>query len=142
MKKAGLVLLLTVVCSALVIPANLYNSNKTQDDLQDKIELAKEGGTTRIASNRMMSMQTVQVEPIVEAYNLNNFVQISVQNYTGQVWVEIYGGRGAIQSTFEVYEMGFDEIKLSGLRAGQYDIRITVGSDVYTGVINKGGNGR
>ena len=142
MKKAGLVLLLTVVCSALAIPANLHNSNRMHDDLEDRIELSREGGTTRIASNRTLNMQSLKVEPVVEAYNTPSSVQISVQNYTGPVLVEIYGGRGVIQSTFEVYEVGFDEIILSGLRAGQYDISITVGSDVYTGVINKGGNGR
>lgn len=141
MKKAGL-LLLSVVCSALVISANLSNSGKVQDDLQDKIELAKEGGTTRVASRSVFSLQSIEVEPVVEAYNYNNSIQISVQNYRGPVWVEIYSGRGAKHANFDVYDMGFDVISLSGIPAGEYNIRITVGSNVYSGIINKDGNGK
>ena len=142
MKKAGLLLLLSVVCSALVISANLSNSGKVQDDLQDKIELAKEGGTTRVASRSVFSLQSIEVEPVVEAYNYNNSIHISVQNYRGPVWVEIYSGRGAKHANFDVYDMGFDVISLSGITAGEYNIRITVGSNVYSGIINKGGNGK
>ena len=90
----------------------------------------------------MLLMQTIEVEPQVEAYNLNNSIQISVQNYRGPVWVEIYGERGSKHANFEVYDMGFDVIRLSGIPAGEYNIRITVGSNVFSGTIYKGGNGR
>ena len=138
MKKVGLITLLFVVCSALVIPANLNNNNKVQDDWEDKIELGRQGGTTRIASQRTFSMQSVAIEPIVDAYSSKNVLQISVQNYRGPVWVEIYGVKGAKCSTFEIYGMGFEVVSLSGLGAGEYNVRITIGSDIFTGKFKKG----
>lgn len=138
MKKVGLITLFFVVCSALVIPANLNNNNKVQDDWEDKIELGRQGGTTRIASQRTFSMQSVAIEPIVDAYSSKNVLQISVQNYRGPVWVEIYGEKGAKHSTFEIYDMGFEVVSLSGLGAGEYNVRITIGSDIFTGKFKKG----
>ncbi len=118
-------------------------SVSAQDYLEDRIELGREGGTTRIASaNRMFSMQSSKVEPVVEAYNLKDVISISVQNYRGNALVEVLGGRGGKQSFFQVYDMGFEVINLSGLRAGEYTIRITLGSEVYTGKFKKGLYGR
>jgi len=90
----------------------------------------------------MFSIQTVTVEPEVEAYNYRNVVTISVQNYRGGAWVEITGSKGAKQSYFEVYDMGFEAISLNGLPAGEYTIRITLDSDVFTGTFKKGQHGR
>ncbi len=141
MKKTIFSLLLAVACTASVFPSNLKNVVK--DDLEDYIELSREGGTTRIASaDRMFSMQAVAVEPVVEAYNYRNVVTISVQNYRGSALVEIIGSKGAKQSFFEVYDMGFEAIPLNGIPAGEYTIRITLGTDVYTGKLNKGKNGQ
>lgn len=118
-------------------------SVSAQDYLEDRIELGREGGTTRIASaNRMFSMQSSKVEPVVEAYNLKDVISISVQNYRGNALVEVIGGRGGKQSFFQVYDMGFEVINLSGLRAGEYTIRISLGSEVYTGKFKKGLYGR
>lgn len=143
MKKAG-VLFSLIVFSLLVMPANLKNegNNKSQDDWEDIIELSRHGGTTRAARQGMFSIQSVNSSPIVEASSSNNVLQISVQNYRGPVWVEIYGAKGAKQASFEVFEMGFEVIKLSGLGAGEYNIRITVGSDVFTGQLKKGKYGK
>lgn len=143
MKKAGF-LFLMIVCSLLAIPANYNNeaNNKAQDDWEDKVELSRQGGTTRIASQRTFSMQSVTVEPVVEAYSSKNVLQISVQNYRGPVWVEIYGSKGAKHTNFEVYDMGFEVISLSGLGTDEYNVRISVGSEVFTGKFNKGKYGR
>ena len=141
MKKTIFSLLLAVACTASVFPSN--TKNEVKDDLQDKIELSRDGGTTRIASRySMFSMQAVAVEPVVEAYNYRNVVTISVQNYRGSALVEIIGSKGAKQSFFEVYDMGFEAIPLNGIPAGEYTIRIKLGTDVYTGKLNKGKNGQ
>jgi hypothetical protein len=140
MKKTFFSLLLITVCSTLVFPSN--NKNEVKDDLSDRIELGREGGTTRITSTySMFSMQAVPVEPEVEAYNYRNVVTISVQNYRGGAWVEITGSKGAKQSYFEVYDMGFEAVSLNGLPAGEYTIRITLGSEVFTGTFKKGQHG-
>ena len=139
MKKTFFALLLLVVSTTLLIPVSAL----AQDPIQDRIELGREGGTTRIASaDRMYSMQAVSVEPEVEAYNYRNVVTISVQNYRGSALVEIIGNKGAKQTFFEVYDMGFEAVNLNGLPAGEYTIRITLGSDVFTGTFNKGQHGR
>ncbi len=139
MKKTFFAFLLLVVSSTLLFPFSAL----AQDPVEDKIELSRQGGTTRIASaDRMFSMQAVSVEPEVEAYNYRNVVTISVQNYRGSALVEIIGNKGAKQTFFEVYDMGFEAVNLNGLPAGEYTIRITLGSDVFTGTFNKGQHGR
>jgi len=139
MKKTFFAFLLLVVSSTLLFPFSAL----AQDPVEDKIELSRQGGTTRIASaDRMYSMQAVSVEPEVEAYNYRNVVTISVQNYRGSALVEIIGNKGAKQTFFEVYDMGFEAVNLNGLPAGEYTIRITLGSDVFTGTFNKGQHGR
>ena len=140
MKRVMFTFLLIAVCSALVYSSTVRN--ETKDDLEDKIELSRDGGTTRVASaNRTFSIQAVTVEPVVEAYNHGNVVTISVQNYRGSALVEIIGSRGAKQSFFEVYHMGFEAIPLNGIPAGEYTLRITLGTEVFIGTVNKGKNG-
>ena len=143
MKKVS-ILFLMIVCSLLAKPANLNNesNNETQDDWADIIELSRLGGTTRAARQGVFSMQSIAVEPIVEASFSKNVFQVFVQNYRGPVWVEIYGAKGAKHSSFEVFDIGFEVIKLSGLGAGEYNVRITVGSNVFTGKLKKGQNGK
>ena len=147
MKKVS-ALILMIVCSLLVIPANINNEshNRAQDDWQDRVELSRQGGTTRVARQSTFSIQSMvaqQVaEPIVEAHLSNNELQVLVQNYSGLVWVEVYGSRGAKQASFQIYDTGFEVIELSGLGAGEYNVRITVGSDVFTGKFKKGQYGK
>ncbi len=141
MKRTILSLLLIATCSTFLFASNLQNM--VVDDLEDKIELSRQGGTTRIASTySLFSMQTVAAEPEVEAFNNHNVVTINVQNYRGSALVEITGSKGAKQTFFEVYDMGFEVVRLSGLPAGEYTIRITLGSAVFTGTFNKGQHGR
>ena len=115
-----------------------------QDPIQDRIELGREGGTTRGAGvqSRTFSMQTLQAEPVVEAFISENTVSVSVQNYRGSALVEVVGSRGAKQAFIQVYDMGFDVISLAGMRAGEYTIRVTLGTEVFTGTFKKGMNGR
>ncbi len=90
----------------------------------------------------MFGAQSVQVEPEVEAYISENVVSISVQNYRGSALVEIIGTRGGKQNFFEVYDMGFEVVSLAGMRAGEYTIRITLGTEVFEGTFKKGLYGR
>ena len=140
MKRSIFSLLLIAASAALPFPFSAL----AQDPVEDKIELSREGGTTRIASTTysLYSLQTVAVVPEVEAYNYRNVVAIYVQNYRGSALVEITGSKGAKQTFFEVYDMGFDVVSLSGLPAGEYTIRITLGTEVFSGTFNKGKNGR
>ncbi|MCE5204922.1 MAG: DUF3324 domain-containing protein [Porphyromonadaceae bacterium] len=131
--------LLTAFCSTLIYASTVRNEVK--DDIQDKIELSRDGGTTRIASmSSMFTMQAVTVEPVVEAYNYRNVVTISVQNFRGSALVEIIGSKGSKQSFFEIYDMGFEAIPLNGIPAGEYTLRVTLGTEVFTGTFKKGQN--
>lgn len=139
MKKTGFVLFLMTVCIALVFPSTMKNANEVQDNWEDIVELSREGGTTRIA-RQSFSIQSfaVEVEPIVEAYMGKNAVTVSVQNYNGPVFVEIYGSKGATSSFFDVFNNGVGVVSLSGLGADEYRVRITLGDITYTGTIYKG----
>ena len=142
MKKLLLLLFVTALCTTSSFSITINGNNKVQDDLEDKIALSREGGTTRVA--RMNSMQSMRVaDPVVvEAYSMNgNAIAISVENYRGGAWIEITGAGGARHSYFEVYDMGFEVVHLSGLRAGQYTIRITLDSGIYSGTFRKGKHG-
>ncbi|MDD4778286.1 MAG: hypothetical protein PHV53_08375 [Fermentimonas sp.] len=140
MKKTGFLLLFMIVCTALVFPSNIKNANEVQDQWEDLVELSREGGTTRIASTQSFSIQSfsVAVEPVVEAYMGKNALTVSVQNYSGPVFVEIYGAKGATSSFFEVFNNGVGVVTLEGLGADEYRIRITIGDITYTGTIYKG----
>jgi len=103
MKRTTFSLLLIATCAALLFPFTAL----AQDPVEDRIELGREGGTTRIAStSSLYSLQTVAVVPEVEAYNYRNVITISVQNYRGSALVEITGSKGAKQTFFEVYDIG------------------------------------
>ncbi|MDD2246627.1 MAG: hypothetical protein PHI70_04775 [Proteiniphilum sp.] len=136
MKKTMLSLFLIVVPIALLFPSTI--TNEVKDDLEDRIALGREGGTTRIANSRTMMSMTVAEPVLVEAYSSRNIVTISVQNYRGGAWVEIIGSKGAKQYYFEVYDMGFDVVSLSGLPADKYTIRIMLGTETFTGTFKKG----
>ncbi|MCK9501180.1 MAG: hypothetical protein M0Q52_04985 [Lascolabacillus sp.] len=139
MKKTGFVLFLMTVCIALAFPSNIQNENRVQDDWEDICELSREGGTTRIA-RQSFGVQSFMatVEPAVVVYSGKNEVTVTVENYTGPVFVEIYGGKGAKTSFFDVFDNGVGIVSLSGLGADEYNIRITLGDITYKGTFNKG----
>src|SRR5690606_9163825 len=116
----------------------IVNTNKVQDDWEDHVALSREGGTTRVARTLSIQSFATAAEPIVEAQMGKNEIAISVQNFRGPVKVEIFGAKGVKQSFFEVYDMGFEVMSLSGLGASEYTIRLTLGDIVYTGTIYKG----
>jgi Na+-translocating ferredoxin:NAD+ oxidoreductase RnfG subunit len=144
MKRTIFSLLLIAATISFIFASNANNDVK--DDIEDRIELGREGGTTRIAPNKMYSVQKSradEVEPIVEAYKNNNEINIVISNYSGSVSVEIIEGiREVKYSSFEVYnDFASETIKLNGVPAGYYTIRIVLDNDVFTGEFRKGKNG-
>ena len=137
MKRTFFTLILSAVCSSFIFSATIVSTNKVNDDYEDYIALSREGGTTRLASSRMLGVVSTPVEPVVEARSFDNVIAINVQNYRGGAWVEVFGKKGAKQACFEVFDMGFDVINISDLDVGEYTIRITLDSAIYTGKLNK-----
>ena len=138
MKKLMFLFFFITFCSASVFSVSITSTNKVQDDIEDKIELSRQGGTTRATDSYSMMLISPIDPVIVEAHSSRNVVTVTVENYRGGAWIEITGEGGARRSYFEVYDMGFEVILLSGLRAGKYTIRITLDSGVYSGTLNKG----
>lgn len=126
----------------VIIIGTFLSSLHAQSQLSDRINLSREGGTTR--SQRMMtrSAEASTVQPEVDASVSKNAVAISVQNYNGSVLVQIIGPREVKQNYIEVSDSRTESVNINGLRAGQYTIRITVGTDVYVGKFKKAAYGR
>ena len=139
MKKTGFVLFLMTVCIALAFPSNIQNENRVQDNWEDIVDISREGGTTRIA-RQSFGVQSFMatVEPAVVVYSGKNEVTVTVENYTGPVFVEIFGSNCAMTSFFDLFDNGVGIISLSGLGADEYNIRITLGDITYKGTFNKG----
>ena len=143
MRKLVFAWVMVLFCASSVYPLSLQSTAQVNDRIEDRIELGREGGTTRVAgvnsiSSMSMLSMTVTEPARVEAVMMEDAIAISVENYRGGAWIEIIGTGGSKQSYFEVFDMGFDVIHLSGLRAGTYSIRITLGSEIFTGSFNKG----
>lgn len=141
MKKLMWTLFFVTLCSTQVFSLSINGTNKVQDDLEDKIELSRQGGTTRVAEMSTLRTMSVTSTETVVAYKIGNAIAISLENYRGGAWIEIIGAGGSRRSYFEVYDMGFDVLHLTGLSAGSYTVRITLDSAVYSGTFNKGYDG-
>lgn len=141
MKKLMWTLFFVTLCSTQVFSLSINGTNKVQDDLEDKIELSRQGGTTRVAEMSTLRTMSVTSTETVVAYKIGNAIAISLENYRGGAWIEIIGAGGSRRIYFEVYDMGFDVLHLTGLSAGSYTVRITLDSAVYSGTFNKGYDG-
>lgn len=141
MKKLMWTLFFVTLCSTQVFSLSINGTNKVQDDLEDKIELSRQGGTTRVAEMSTLRTMSVTSTETVVAYKIGNAIAISLENYWGGAWIEIIGAGGSRRIYFEVYDMGFDVLHLTGLSAGSYTVRITLDSAVYSGTFNKGYDG-
>src|SRR5690606_5162131 len=122
MKKLLFVSFLLLTCQGFFFQA------EAQDYLEDKIELSREGGTTRAVptnSATMMTSSTLMSAPsTVDAYVMDDVVSVAVQNFRGGAWIEVVGAGGSRQSFFQVFDMGFEVINISGLKKGNYTIRV------------------
>lgn len=153
MKRTIFSLLLVTLCGSFVFSSN--GRNEIKDDLEDKIALSRDGGTTRLTNNRMsssslnLSKSVFSDVPEVEVRKINNLITISVTNFRGTASVvieEIHGGKGSLNRFFEVYnDNAYDAFQLNGIPAGEYYITITLENEeyreVFTGEFRKGKNG-
>lgn len=136
MKKLLFVSFLLLTCQGFFFQA------EAQDYLEDKIELSREGGTTRAVptnSATMMTSSTLMSAPSsVDAYVMDDVVSVAVQNFRGGAWIEVVGAGGSRQSFFQVFDMGFEVINISGLKKGNYTIRVIQDdATVFTGKFKK-----
>ena len=136
MKKLLFVSFLLLTCQGFFFQA------EAQDYLEDKIELSREGGTTRAVptnSATMMTSSTLMSAPsTVDAYVMDDVVSVAVQNFRGGAWIEVVGAGGSRQSFFQVFDMGFEVINISGLKKGNYTIRVIQDdATIFTGKFKK-----
>lgn len=136
MKKLLFASFLFLLCQGLFFQA------KAQDPVEDKIELSRQGGTTRAVptnSATMMTSSTLMSAPsTVDAYVMGDVVSVAVQNFRGGAWIEVVGAGGSRQSFFQVFDMGFEVINISGLKKGNYTIRVIQDdATVFTGKFKK-----
>lgn len=136
MKKLLFASFLFLLCQGLFFQA------KAQDPVEDKIELSRQGGTTRAVptnSAPMMTSSTLMSAPsTVDAYVMGDVVSVAVQNFRGGAWIEVVGAGGSRQSFFQVFDMGFEVINISGLKKGNYTIRVIQDdATIFTGKFKK-----
>jgi len=137
MKKLVFASFLFFLCQGMTFQAS------AQDPVQDKIELSRQGGTTRAAGNSsmmVMSESPVSSAPVtVDAYVMGDVVSVAVQNFRGGAWIEVVGEGGSRQSFFQVFDMGFEVLNLSGLADGNYTIRVIQDdATIFSGKFKKG----
>lgn len=134
MKKLLFVSFLVLTCQGLFFHA------QAQDPVEDKIELSREGGTTRAVGNDLLrsTMSINSVSSTAEAYVMDDVVSVAVQNFRGGAWIEVVGAGGSRQSFFQVFDMGFEVINISGLKKGNYTIRVIQDdATIFTGKFKK-----
>lgn len=136
MKKLLFASFLLLTCQGLFFQA------EAQDYLEDKIELSRQGGTTRAVGDDMLmtSSMSVNTAPAtVDAYVMGDVVSVAVQNFRGGAWIEVIGEGGSRQSFFQVFDMGFEVLNLSGLKKGDYTIRVIQDdATIFSGEFKKG----
>ncbi len=132
MMKRNVFLMGVLLCGALLFSA--FTVEKVEDvklDYQDKIELSRQGGTTRSGS-----------PIIVEAENTREELTLHIQNYTGAATVEISGGRTFRRVNFDVQGEAVEVINIATLRAGTYTLRVILDSETYVGILTQRQYGR
>lgn len=135
MKKLFFASFLFLLCQGVIF------QTQAQNELQDKIELSREGGTTRAmpTNNTLMTGTFSSTAPAtVDAYVIGDVVSVAVQNFRGGAWIEVVGAGGSRQSFFQVFDMGFEVINISGLKKGNYTIRVIQDdATIFTGKFKK-----
>jgi hypothetical protein len=137
MKKLMFASFLFLICQGMFFQA------VAQDPVQDKIELSRQGGTTRATSTSSLMMMTdpnaSSAPTTVDAYVMGDVVSVAVQNFRGGAWLEVVGEGGSRQSFFQVFDMGFEVLNLSGLADGKYTIRVIQDdATIFSGKFTKG----
>lgn len=136
--KKTFTFVLTLISSMCLL--NVVAVEKPTDE-SDKIFFSKEGGTTRIESTPMMRLFAVATPTVVGECS-GEVLTLDVQNYVGDVWVEIIGNNGdVVVTSFSVIDMGFNVVNLSTLQPGKYTVKIMLESNIFVGEFKKIGYG-
>lgn len=72
----------------------------------------------------------------VNTYTDDNILTVEVENYTGDVYVQVFGAEGATQLVFSSYNYGSAILDISSLPQGTYTVSITLNS-TYQGIFVK-----
>ncbi len=124
--KTKLLTVAALLCCILCAQSFTSVSNMEINKAKEKIKLEKHDSSTRSATNTL-----------VEAYADDYIVSVSVENYTGDIYVQVYGAGGAAQTVFSCYNNGTDMLDISSLPAGTYTLSITLNNTTYTGTFVK-----
>ena len=100
----------------------LYGGNDTPETIELKKIETSGGPRTPIPYG----------SPIISAYLLNDALILHIENYTGNIQVEIIGING-FASNFTVSGSGSSYIDISTLTVGIYTLRIITNTSIYTG---------
>ncbi|MDO5524377.1 MAG: DUF3244 domain-containing protein [Bacteroidia bacterium] len=132
MKRKIALVFISLCCVALLSSFVILNLNEVNNQ-RDRIALSRSNGvTTRSATD-------IEIEASTD-HKTN--VSVSVMNFTGTAVVQIVGGRTSAQYYFDVNEMGYEVISIGTMRAGTYNLRITVGTETYEGSFDIVSGGR
>ena len=107
--KKTFTFVLTLISSMCLL--NVVAVEKPTDE-SDKIFFSQQPGTTRIESTPMMRLFAVATPTVVGECS-GEVLTLDVQNYVGDVWVEIIGNNGdVVVTSFSVVDMGFNVEKV------------------------------
>ena len=121
MKKQLFVSLLLLVVGCLSF--QIYAVDETTPEEIELEKVVKDGGSRIPGQNEV---------PVLSANYTNEVLMVNVENYTGNIQVEIIGINGFI-TNFTVSGSGSSSIDISALTAGIYTLRITTSTSIYTG---------
>lgn len=123
--KTKLFMFATLFCCLLSAQSFAVNSDAEANKPKEKIELEKSTSTTRSATGTT-----------VEAYADEHLLTVSVENYTGDVYVQVFGANGAVKTVFAAHNSGYGVLDISALPAGTYTVQVTL-DYTYVGTFEK-----
>lgn len=112
-----------ICCFVLFQSATIAAEIETNKS-KEKITLVKEIGTRSATITQ------------VNAYTDGNTITVDVANYTGDVYVQVFGPGGAAQLVFAVYNHGSAVLDISSMPQGAYTVSIALNS-TYEGIFSK-----
>lgn len=113
--RTNLLMFAALICCILCTQSFITVSNLEISKPKEKIELKKR-------SSGLHSATTT----VVEAYADDYMLTVSVENYTGEVYVQVSGANDALQTVFTAYNSGYEALDISSLPAGTCTVSITL----------------
>lgn len=122
--KTQLFMFAALFCCLLSAQSFTIKSDIDADKPKEKIELEKRTGTRSGTST------------MINAYADKHLLTVSVENYTGDVYVQVFGANGTVQTVFAAYNSGYGMLDISALPAGTYTVQVTL-DHTYIGEFEK-----